>query len=171
MPPTLQYIQPATIEKFEGTTNAPLNGQDDPQKVERDNYFDVGISRQITPDWQVTVDSFLKLARNLLDDGQFGSAVILNNFNYTKGTIYGDEISSTYKQGPFSAYGNFSYVQTSAQNIDSVQFEFPSDELAYIAAHSIQLDHQGRFTGSGGVAYTIACRIPDFMPIFFTETG
>jgi outer membrane receptor protein involved in Fe transport len=155
MPPTLQYIQPATIGKFEGTTNAPLNEGDDPQKVERDKYFDVGLSRQITPAWQITVDSFRKLARNLLDDGQFGSAVILNNFNYTEGTIYGDEISSNYKQGSFSAYGNFSYVQTSAQNIDSVQFEFPSDELAYIAAHSIQLDHQGRFTGSGGVAYAV----------------
>ena len=155
MPPTLQYIHPATIEKFEGTTNAPLNALDAPQKVERDNYFDVGISRQITKNWQVTVDSFRKLARNLLDDGQFGSAVILNNFNYTEGTIYGDEISSTYKQGAFSAYANFSYVQTSAQNVDSVQFEFPSDELAYIAAHSIQLDHQGKYTGSGGVAYTL----------------
>jgi len=155
MPPTLQYIHPATIEKFEGTTNAPLNGTDDPQKVERDKYFDIGISRQITADWQVTVDSFRKLARNLLDDGQFGSAVILNNFNYTEGTIYGDEVSSTYKHGPFSAYGNFSFVQTSAQNVDSVQFEFPSDELAYIAAHSIQLDHQGKYTGSGGVAYVM----------------
>jgi outer membrane receptor protein involved in Fe transport len=155
MPPTLQYVQPATIEKFAGTTNAPLNGLDSPQKVERDKYFDMGISRQITPEWQVTVDSFRKLARNLLDDGQFGSAVILNNFNYTEGTIYGTEISTTYKQGPFSAYGNFSYVQTSAQNIDSVQFEFPSDELAYIAAHSIQLDHQGKYTGSGGVAYVV----------------
>ena len=155
MPPTLQYIHPATIEKFEGTTNAPLNGTDGPQKVERDKYFDIGISRRITKGWEVTVDSFRKLARNLLDDGQFGSAVILNNFNYTEGTIYGGELSSTYKQGPFSAYGNFSYVQTSAQNIDSVQFEFPSDELAYIAAHSIQLDHQGKYTGSGGVAYTL----------------
>ncbi len=152
MPPTLQYVHPATIEKFAGTTNAPLNSLDDPQKVERDKYFDLGISRQLAPDWKVTVEAFRKLARDLLDDGQFGSAVILNNFNYTEGTIYGAEASSTFRKGPFSAYGNFSYVQTSAQNIDSVQFEFPSDELAYIAAHAIQLDHQGKYTGSGGAA-------------------
>ena len=100
------------------------------------------------------LDSFCKLARNLLDDGQFGSAVILNNFNYTSGTVYGAELSSTYKQGPFSAYGNFSYVQTWAHNIDSVENEFPNNELAYLSANSIQLDHQGRFTGSGGVSYT-----------------
>ena len=134
--------------------------RDDPQKVERDNYFDVGLSRQITPAWQITVDSFCKLAKNLLDDGQFGSAVILNNFNYTSGTVYGAELGSTYKQGPFSAYGNYSYVQTWARNIDSVENEFPNNELAYLATNPIQLDHQGRFTGSGGVSYALAQRHP-----------
>ena len=156
MPPTLQYIQPSTIEKFEGTSNAPLNGRDDPQKVERDHYFDAGLSRQIADGWQVTADSFLKLARNLLDDGQFGSAVILNNFNYTRGTIYGTEFSTTYRKGRLSAHGSYSFVQTSAQDIDSVEFEFPADELAYIASHPIQLDHQGRFTGSGGFSYAVS---------------
>jgi outer membrane receptor protein involved in Fe transport len=80
-PPTLQYVPPSFIKAFEYTTDAPFNEKDDPQKVERDHYFDAGISREITPAWQVTVDSFCKLAKNLLDDGQFGSAVILNNFN------------------------------------------------------------------------------------------
>jgi outer membrane receptor protein involved in Fe transport len=154
MPPTLQYIPPSTVEAFEFTTDAPFNERDDPPKAERDNYFDAGISRQITKPWQITVDTFCKLAKNLLDDGQFGTAVILNNFNYTSGTDYGAELSSTWKQGPFSAYGNFSYVQTWAKNIDSVENEFPNNELAYVSANPIQLDHQGRFTGSGGVSYT-----------------
>jgi outer membrane receptor protein involved in Fe transport len=154
MPPTLQYIPPATVKAFEYTTDAPFNNRDDPPKVERDNYFDAGLSRQITKPWQVTLDSFCKLAKNLLDDGQFGTAVILNNFNYSSGTVYGAELSSTYKQGPFSAYGNFSCVQTWAKNIDSVENEFPNNELAYLSANHIQLDHQGRFTGSGGVSYT-----------------
>ncbi|MGA2247913.1 MAG: TonB-dependent receptor [Verrucomicrobiota bacterium] len=154
MPPTLQYVTPSTVRAFEYTTDAPFNDLDGPPRVERDNYFDAGVSRQITPAWQVTADSFCKLARHLLDDGQFGTAVILNNFNYTSGQVYGAELSSTYKQGPFSAYGNFSYVQTWAKNIDSVENEFPNNELAYLSANNIQLDHQGRFTGSGGVSYT-----------------
>jgi outer membrane receptor protein involved in Fe transport len=154
MPPTLQFIPLSTIQKFEYTTDAPFSGRDDPPKVERDHYFDAGLSRQITAPWQVTVDTFCKLARNLLDDGQFGSAVILNNFNYTSGTVYGAELSSTWTQGPFSACGNFSYVQTWAKNIDSVENEFPNNELVYLSANSVQLDHQGRFTGSGGFSYT-----------------
>jgi outer membrane receptor protein involved in Fe transport len=155
MPPTLQYTPPSVVREFNYTTDAPFNNRDDPPKVERDNYFDLGISRQITPAWQVTGDSFCKLARNLLDDGQFGSAVILDNFNYTSGTVYGAELSSAFKRGPFSAYANYSYVQTWARNIDSVENEIPNNELASLASSPMQLDHQGRFTGSGGVSYDL----------------
>ena len=155
MPPTLQYVHPSTVKEFEFTTDAPFNARDDPQKVERDNYFDMGLSRQITPAWQITGDTFCKLAKNLLDDGQFGSAVILDNFNYSSGTVYGAELSSTYKKGPFSAYGNYSYVQTWVRDIDSVENEFPNNELAYLTTNHMQLDHQGRFTGSGGVSYDL----------------
>ena len=154
MPPTLQYIPLSVVKAFEYTTDAPFNERDDAQKCERDHYFDVGLSRQISPPWQVTLDSFCKLARHLLDDGQFGTAVILNNFNYESGLVYGAELSTIYKQGPLSLYGNFSYVQTEARDIDSAQFEFPNNALAYVSANSIQLDHQGRFTSSGGVSYT-----------------
>ena len=153
MPPTLQYIPPSTVQAFEYTTDAPFNGRDDAPKVERDHYFDAGLSWQITSSWQVTADSFCKLAKHLLDDGQFGTAVILNNFNYDSGQVYGAELSSTLKKGPFSVYGNFSYVQTWAKEIDSVQNEFPNNELAYLSANNIQLDHQGRLTGSAGVSY------------------
>jgi hypothetical protein len=155
MPPTLQYVRPSMVEQFEYTTDAPFNDRDDPPKVERDNYFDLGLSRQITPDWQITGDSFCKLAKNLLDDGQFGSAVILNNFNYSSGTVYGAELSSTYKKGPLSVYGNYSYVQTWVQDFDSVENEFPNTELGYLTTNHMQLDHQGRFTGSGGVSYDL----------------
>jgi outer membrane receptor protein involved in Fe transport len=155
MPPTLQYVHPGTVKEFEYTTDAPFNAQDDPPKVERDNYFDLGLSRQITPAWQITGDTFCKLAKNLLDDGQFGSAVILNNFNYASGTVYGAELSSTCKKGPLSAYGNYSYVQTWVRDFDSVENEFPDNELSYLTTNHMQLDHQGRFTGSGGVSYDL----------------
>jgi hypothetical protein len=155
MPPTLQYVPPSTAKAFEYTTDAPFSDRDDPPQVERDHYFDAGISRQIIKPWQINLDSFIKLASNLQDDGQFGTAVILNNFNYTSGTVYGVEASSTYTQGPVTAYGNFSYVQTWAKTIDTVENEFPDNELGFLADHHFQLDHQGRFTGSGGVALTL----------------
>ncbi|MFZ3376516.1 MAG: TonB-dependent receptor, partial [Chthoniobacterales bacterium] len=152
-PPSVQYIPLATIEKFRGTSSSPNNFQDSPTHVERANYFDVGFSRQLTPAWQTTVDAFYKDARNLIDLGQFGSAVILSPFSYVKGHVYGSEVSTTYKQGPFSAFANFAFVATSVREINSAQFEFPRDELAYIKTHDIQLDHEGRYTLSAGASY------------------
>ena len=152
-PPSVQYIPPSTIVKFRGTSNAPETEQDDPTPCERSHYFDIGFSRQLTPAWQTTVDAFYKDAQNLIDLGQFGSAVILSPFSYSEGTVYGAEVSSTYKEGPFSAFANFSFVATSARDINSAQFEFPLDELAYIQTHDIQLDHEGRYTVSAGASY------------------
>jgi outer membrane receptor protein involved in Fe transport len=155
MPPTLQFVPPSTVRAFEYTTDAPFNERDDPPRVERDNYFDLGASRQITPNFQITGDAFCKLAKNLMDDGQFGAAVILNNFNYASGTVYGAEFGGSLKQGPLFIYANFSYVQTWAHNFDSVENEFPANEIAYLEENSIQLDHQGKYTASGGASYTL----------------
>ncbi len=170
MPPTLQYVPPSTVKAFEYTTDAPFNERDDPQKVERDNYFDAGLSRQITPPWQITLDTFCKLAKNLLDDGQFGSAVILNNFNYTSGTVYGAELGSTYKQGPFSAYGNFSYVQTWARNFDSVENEFP-EQRARLSVRNTPSNWTTRAGSPAPAAYLIPfSKTPGSIPIFSMAT-
>jgi outer membrane receptor protein involved in Fe transport len=153
-PPSVQYVSPDMIEPFQGTSGRPNSLQDDPTYVERSHYFDIGLSRQITPAWQTTVDAFYKDAKNLIDLGQFGSAVILSPFSYREGHVYGSELSTTYQQGPFAAFANLSFVATSAREINSAQFEFPQAELDYIKTHNIQLDHEGRYTASAGITYT-----------------
>jgi outer membrane receptor protein involved in Fe transport len=153
VPPPVQYVPPGTIAKFANTTNAPANTIDGPPKVERSNYYDAGVSEQITKPWQVNVDGFYKQAKNLVDLGQFGDAVIFTPFNYQYGVVYGAEISGTYKQGGFSLFGNFAYVLTRGKNIISQQFTIENDELAYISQNSIPLDHQSLYTASAGVSY------------------
>ena len=69
MPPTLQHVPESIVKEFEYTTNAPFNDGDDPQKVERDNYFDAGFSRQLFPGWRITGDSFCKLAKTCSTTG------------------------------------------------------------------------------------------------------
>ncbi len=150
VPPPLQNVSSQTLEKFTDTTNAPANFQDDPPRVERSHYFDVGISHQITQPWQVNLDGFYKQARNLIDLGQFGQAVIESPFNYNYAHVYGAELTTTYKSGGFSGFGNFSYVETAGRDIDSQQFQFDPDEFAYINSHYIKLDHDGTYTASAG---------------------
>jgi outer membrane receptor protein involved in Fe transport len=155
VPPPVQFIPGSSIAKFVGTTNAPANLQDDPPRVERSNYFDMGVSRQITEPWMVNVDGFFKQAHNLVDLGQFGDAVILSPYNYHTGYDFGAELSTTYKQNGFSAFGNFAWVETGGRDINSQQFQNDPDELAYIQSHFIKLDHESEYTVSLGASYDL----------------
>jgi outer membrane receptor protein involved in Fe transport len=67
--------------------------------------------------------------------------------------VDGAEISTTYDQNGFSAFGNFAWVQTSATGISSQQFLFTADELAWIDSHNVHLDHESEYTASAGVSY------------------
>jgi outer membrane receptor protein involved in Fe transport len=156
VPPPLQYVGNGTINHFANTTNAPENFVSDPLKVERSNYYDAGIAHQFTKAWTVNVDGYYKDAHNLVDNGQFGDAVIITPFNYRLGQVFGAELSSTYTQGPLSAFGNFSYVNTLGKDIVSQQYLFDNDELAYIKNHYIKLDHEGQYTASLGVSYKVS---------------
>lgn len=154
VPPPVQFVKPSVIAAFAGTTNTPENFRDDSPRVERSDYYDVGISRQITPPWQVTLDGFYKVSRQLVDEGQFGSAIIESPFNYRQGKQYGAEISSTFKKGGLSLFGNFAWVKAMGRDIDSNQYLIGNDELAFIKGHYIPLDHESEYTASGGASYT-----------------
>jgi outer membrane receptor protein involved in Fe transport len=151
--PPPQNTPPSTIDRFAGTSNAPQVFDDAPPVVERSDYFDIGVSRQLAKGWKVDGDAFYKMSRNLIDEGQFGTPVIFSPFNYRIGHVDGAEISTTYDQNGFSAFGNFAWVQTSATGISSQQFLFTADELAWIDSHNVHLDHESEYTASAGVSY------------------
>jgi hypothetical protein len=54
------------------------------------------------------------MATDMIDDGQFGQAVVLTQFNYARGYSEGGEFKLKYKNGNFSAYANFAYNITRA---------------------------------------------------------
>lgn len=152
-PPTAQYIGQATLLKFAGTTNSPENFNATATKVERSNYFDIGLSHRFPQGLSITVDGFYKQAKNLGDLGQFGRAVILTPFSYRTGKVYGAEFGGNYHYKGLTVFGNFSFVNTAAKDVNSAQYQFPADELEYIKNHAIKLDHEGEFTSSAGVSY------------------
>ena len=154
VPPPVQYVYSAAINRFAGTTNAPEVFTNDPLRAERSNYYDIGVTRTMSPAWEVTADAFYKGAKPLLDSGQFGSAIILAPFNYEVGRDYGAEFSTTIKQGNISYFGNFAWVSATGRNITSSQYLIGADELRYIRSHFIHLDHESEFTVSTGVTYT-----------------
>jgi outer membrane receptor for monomeric catechols len=90
----------------------------------------------------------------VLDEGQFGAPIMLTSFNYADAQVKGIELTGSYDSGPWSLYGNVAWSDAQGTNVDSAQFDFQPDELAYIAQHSIYLDHNQGVTSSAGAAYT-----------------
>jgi TonB dependent receptor len=152
-PPPLENVDQSTIAKFTGTTNESAITLNSPVKAERAHYFDAGVTQKIGDGLQLGIDGFYKHARNVLDEGQFGQALILSSFNYREGEIYGGEFTANYQHGGFSSYLNIGYEYARGRHVSSAQFLFDPDEFAFIRDHWVFLDHDQRFTGSGGIAY------------------
>ena len=153
-PPPFELVAPTTVSLFTNTTAATEVTQDSAVKAERAHYFDVGATQIVLPGLKVGLDAYYKDARNLIDEGQFGSPIILTPFNYAEGFAEGVELTTSYEIDRWSLYGNFAVSKAMGKNISSSQFNFGADELDYISKHFIHLDHDQTYTTSAGVAYT-----------------
>jgi outer membrane receptor protein involved in Fe transport len=173
-PPVLVEAAPANIALFNGTTGAPPSGGTSPVLPERAHYFDAGADQKFRLDCtsrqekdcstlELGVDAYYKIATDLIDNGNFGQALVLSAFNYAKGINEGIEFSAKYRNGNFNAYGNLSVGQEKATNVVSNQYLFDNvtpladlgglTEFQYIATHWIYTDHNQFVTGSAGASY------------------
>jgi outer membrane receptor protein involved in Fe transport len=154
-PPQQVIAAPTNIALFQGTVAAPAVTQNDPVLPERANVFDAGVVQKVwpIPGLEVGLDGYVKLATDLLDDGQFGQAYVLDGFNYAKANNIGLEFKASYTNGNLKLYGNVAWARQIGTNIVSNQFLFDPDELAYIATHYIYTDHSQVLTASAGASY------------------
>jgi hypothetical protein len=60
----------------------------------------------------------------LIDNGQFGQALVLSAFNYAQGVAQGVEFSAKFHSGNFQAYANLAVGQEKATQPVSNQFLF-----------------------------------------------
>lgn len=152
-PPATELIAPTSIAKFQNTTNALPTDVNTSVLPERSHYFDAGVMHQLTSEINLGVDGYYRLVRDMLDEGQFGQALIFSPFNYQKGKIYGLEFTANYHTGDLSSYLNFAASRAMGKNIVSGQYNFSAQELAYIANNWVHLDHDQTFTASTGLSY------------------
>ncbi|MES2102992.1 MAG: TonB-dependent receptor [Pseudomonadota bacterium] len=152
-PPPQELASQESINLYANTTNAPAIATSDNVKSERTHYFDVGLSHKVNDRLTLTADAYYKKIRNMLDEGQFGQALILSPFNYDKGYAKGLELSAVYNDKRWGAFLNVTLQKAQAKNIISGQSLFAPDELAYIANHYIYVDHDQTYSVSGGAHY------------------
>ncbi len=152
-PPPTELVSVSTIKDFKNTTGAPPSNGNGTPTVERDHLFDAGVTQQVIPGLNLGVDAYYKKASDLIDEGQFGPALIFETFNYNKGRVYGTEATSSYSRDNLYTYANFAFSVAQGTQVESGQFNFAPDELKYISSHYIFLDHDQTFTASAGAAY------------------
>jgi len=152
-PPPTELVTVSTIKDFKGTTGAPASFGNGTPVPERDHLFDVGVIEQLLPGLNLGIDTYYKKAVDLIDEGQFGPALIFETFNYHKGRVYGTEFTGSYSRDNLYTYANFAFSVAQGTQVESGQFNFAPDELKYIASHYIFLDHDQTFTSSVGAAY------------------
>jgi outer membrane receptor protein involved in Fe transport len=178
-PPVLVEAAPVNFNLFNNTTAAVTNPVGSSVLPERSHYFDAGIN-QVVPlgcysalprdcaSAEFGVDAYYKIATDLLDDGNFGQALVLNAFNYAKGINEGVEFSAKFHSSYLEAYFNYAYARQKATNIVSNQFLFDNatpvpalggqTEFQYIATHWVYTDHAQIQTASAGAAFRFCGR-------------
>ncbi|HXR19148.1 MAG TPA: TonB-dependent receptor [Steroidobacteraceae bacterium] len=155
-PPPFELIASETFTKFSGTTAVPPGSEtaDTPPAAERADYYDFGVQQKLL-DQSLTlgVDSYYESSIHLIDEGQFGAPIILTPFNYHFGRISGLEFTGNYTSHGLSVYGNLAFQSAKGKEVESSQFNFTQQQLAYIADNYIHLDHEERVSASSGVSY------------------
>lgn len=154
-PPPTELVSAKTQALFQNTTNA-APGANAPVRSERAHYWDAGVTHQLNARTSLGLDGFYKQTQNLIDEGQFGSALIMTPYNYAQGRVYGIELSSEYKHDELAVYGNLARTLSQAKNIVSSQYLFTQATLDYAANNWVNVDHQQALTFSAGGSYLYA---------------
>jgi len=153
-PPMQAQATQNNLALFQNTVQQPAIPLDDPVRPERATYFDVGVDQKLLPGLALGLDAYYKRSTDTLDDGQFGQAVVLNQFNYAHGFSRGAELKVNYYQGGFRAYANVSHEITMVKDVVSNQYLIGDPvELAYLATTDTYASDAQTVTASAGTAY------------------
>jgi hypothetical protein len=150
--PSFLGIPPNASVVFAGTTAGGPPGISSPL-AEDDYEWDAGLVHRFSPHLTLSEDNFYENTHHYLDTGQFGVVPIFAPFNYDHGYIWGSELALAFKADMLSAYTNFTVGRNQQIGVATGQFNFDPDELAFIQAHHIPLDHQPLVGISAGATY------------------
>jgi outer membrane receptor protein involved in Fe transport len=152
--PLFLGISPTASEAFAGTTAAGGAGVSIPM-TEDDRYVDGGVVRRLGGGVTLSLDGYYQWTTHYLDTGQFGVVPIFAPFNYNQGHAWGIELAAHLKRDTLAAYANLTVGRNWQQGVITGQFNFPPDELAYIDAHAIVIDHQPLYGAAAGVSWRV----------------
>jgi outer membrane receptor protein involved in Fe transport len=137
-PPMQAQSAPNNITLFQNTTQQQAITQADPVQPERATTVDIGVDQTLLPGLGAGLDTYDKESTDTLDDGQFGQAVVLEQYNFARGRSRGAECKVDYAHGGLRAYANASLELTQVEDVVSSQYLIGDPvELAYLSDHYV----------------------------------
>ncbi len=152
-PPAQELIQPGQAALFAGTTGAPPGTDGQLPRPERSHYFSAGASHRWDERLTLGANAWFKDARDMLDLGQFGRAIVFTPFNYRQGRTYGAEFTAHWRSGPLEINGSLTVSRATGRDIRSSQFAFDAEELAYARGKWVRTDHDQLLTATAGAVW------------------
>jgi outer membrane receptor protein involved in Fe transport len=152
-PPPSELLTAPALALYANTTLAPEVPIASAPRPERANYYNIAIRQQLAPNWQVGADAFYRDVQDMQDLGQFGSAYIFSPYNYRVGRVYGVELTTSYRDGPWLAYANLTLSRSEGRGLVSNQYFWSAAELAQVESKFVRTDHDQLITGSAGVSW------------------
>jgi outer membrane receptor for ferrienterochelin and colicin len=135
-PPMQAQAAPNNLALFQGTTQQAPDLQESPVKPERATYYDVGAEQGFAGGFSAGIDAYYKMSTDTLDDGQFGQAVVLDQYNWAYGCSKGVECKLSREAGGLRLYANASWELTEVEEVVSNEYLFADpDELSYLDSH------------------------------------
>jgi outer membrane receptor protein involved in Fe transport len=122
---------------------------------ERSQVFDAGVTQVLAPGLEAGLSAYYKIAKDLIDDGQFGQAYVLTSFNYAHGENEGVELKVKYSNDGVLVYGNLAYARQAATQFVSNQYLISMDSYLFALDHFIPTDHSQTLTASAGISCPI----------------
>ena len=153
--PNFQGISPG-IAALKNTTGGvgpgiPLSTKLD---AETDYTWDVGYTHQFTPLLTLSQDSYFRIDRHYIDEGEFGFVPLDAPFNYVRGYGAGLENSLTYNLPNLALRASAYVAREEVRGVATGQYNFPPPaQLQSIDQHYIVLDHSPLVGASTGAAY------------------
>lgn len=153
-PPMQAQATPNDMPLFKNTTQQAAIPLDAPAQPERATYFDLGVDRKLLSGLTFGLDVYYKRSTDTLDDGQFGQAVVLDEFNYARGFSRGAEFKINYMQGGLRAYANVSGEISKVKSVVSHQYLIGDPvEFDYLARNYTYASDAQTITASAGTSY------------------
>jgi outer membrane receptor protein involved in Fe transport len=139
------------VGTYPGQTYAVIR----PSLPERSQYFDTGVTQAIVPGLEAGLDAYYKIAKDLIDDGQFGQAYVLTSFNYANGENEGFEVKLKYAKDGVLLYGNLALARQVATQFASNQYLASSSDYIFSLTHFILTDHSQAISASAGFSIPV----------------